>query len=85
MQNKQFIKQSVRFKTIFFVRGFLESNPPPILTNSDSLFSRKLRQTVEKFLIKKSHVEISIWSTGANCDSLSLINLGDVLKAIVGS
>jgi hypothetical protein len=35
MQNKQFIKQSVRFKTIFIVRGFLESNPPPNLTKSD--------------------------------------------------
>jgi hypothetical protein len=85
MQNKQFIKQSVRFKTIFIVRGFLESNPPPNLTKSDSLFSRKLCQTVTKFLVQKSHVEISTSSTGANCDSLSLINLGDVLKAIVGS
>ena len=61
----------------------LESNPPPNLTESDSLFSRKLRQTVEKFLVQQSHVEISIYSTGANCDSLSMINLGDVLKAIV--
>jgi hypothetical protein len=60
MQNKQFIKQSVRFKTIFFVRGFLESNPPPNLSKSDGLFSRKLRQTVEKFLVQQSRVEISI-------------------------
>ncbi len=62
MQNKHVIKQSVRFKTIFFVRGFLENIPPPNLTKSDSMFSRKLCQTVNK-----------------------LINLGDVLKAIVGS
>ncbi len=84
-ENKQFIKQNVRFKTFFFVRGFLASNPPPNLTKSDSLFSRQLRQTVKKFLVQQSHVEICIKSTGANCDSLSLINLGDVLKAIVGS
>jgi hypothetical protein len=30
----------------------LASNPPPNLTKSDSLFSRKLRQTVEKFLVQ---------------------------------
>jgi hypothetical protein len=60
MQKKQFIKQSVRFKTIFFVRGFLVSNLPPNLTKSDSLFSQKLRQTVKKFLVQKSHVKISI-------------------------
>jgi hypothetical protein len=60
LQNKQFIKQSVRFKTIFFVRGFLASNPPPNLKKSDSLFSQKLRQTVIKFLIQQSHVEICI-------------------------
>jgi hypothetical protein len=40
----------------------LASNPPPNLTKSDGLFSRKLRQTVEKlkFLVQQSHVEISI-------------------------
>jgi hypothetical protein len=38
----------------------LASNPPPNLTKSDSLFSRKFRQTVTKFLIKQSHVEICI-------------------------
>jgi hypothetical protein len=40
------------------VRGFLASNPPPNLTKSVSLFSRKLRQMVTKFLIQQSHVEI---------------------------
>ncbi len=44
----------------FFVRGFLASNPPPNLTKSDSLFSRKLRQTVKKFLVQQTHVEICI-------------------------
>jgi hypothetical protein len=34
LQNKQFIEQSVRFETIFFVRGLLASNPPPDLTKS---------------------------------------------------
>ncbi len=46
-------------RQFFFVRGFLESNPPPNLTKSDSLFSRKLRQTVKKFLVQKSHVELA--------------------------
>jgi hypothetical protein len=41
MQIKHFIKHSVRYKTICLVRGFLESNPPPNMTKSDSLFSRK--------------------------------------------
>jgi hypothetical protein len=47
-------------RQFFFVRGYLESNLPPNLTKSDSLFSRKLRQTVTKFIVQKSHVEISI-------------------------
>jgi hypothetical protein len=38
----------------------LASNPPPNLTKSDSLFSRKLLQTIEKFLVEQSPVEISI-------------------------
>jgi hypothetical protein len=42
------------------MRGFLENNPPPNLTKSDGWFSRKLRQAVKKFLVQKSHVEISI-------------------------
>jgi hypothetical protein len=60
LQSKQFNKQSVRFRTIFFVRGFLASNPPPNLTKSDSLFSWNLRQAVKKFLVKQSYVEMCI-------------------------
>jgi hypothetical protein len=60
LQFKQYTKQSVRFRTIFFVRGFLASNSPPNLTKSDSLFSRNLRQTVKKFLVKQSYVEMCI-------------------------
>jgi hypothetical protein len=60
LQNKQFIKQSVQFVTIFFLRSFLASNLPTDLTKSESLFSRKLRQTVKKFLVQQSHVEICI-------------------------
>jgi hypothetical protein len=59
--------------TIFFVRGCLASNPPPNLTKSYNLFSRKLHQTVKKFLVQQSHVEICIQSTGANHDSFSFI------------